>query len=53
MSKSYPLTGFSKISWEELMGIIEMLKLFSSLDDTGKEAITLMIDGMKYRESKQ
>ena len=49
---NYPLTGFSKISWEELMGIFEMLKLFGSLDGQLKEAIMLMIDGLKFRETK-
>lgn len=48
----YPLTGFNKISYEELLGILEMLKLFSSLKEEEKEMIMLMMDGLKFRAVK-
>ena len=50
---NYPLTGFSKITYEEFLGIAEMLKLFSSLGEKEKEVILLVMDGMKYREASK
>jgi len=51
--KDYPLTGFGKITYEELCGIIETLKLFSSLSEKDKETILLLMDGLKYRANKK
>lgn len=48
----YPVTGFGKISYEELLGMLELLKTFSSLSSEDKELILLMMDGMKYRSKK-
>jgi hypothetical protein len=50
--KKYPLTGFSKITWEELLGIMDMLNSFKTLGETEKELILLAMQGMKARESK-
>jgi hypothetical protein len=52
MSK-YPLTGFSKISWEEFCGMLEMLQLYKSLGNEQKEIIDLMMLGMQKREEQQ
>jgi hypothetical protein len=48
-SKKYPLTGFSKISFEEFMGILSVLRVFGELSKEKQEQIMLMMDGMKYR----
>ena len=50
---NYPLTGFSKITYEEFLGIAEMLKLFSSLCENEKEIILLIMDGMKFRQTSK
>ena len=49
MSK-YPLTGFSKISWEEFCGMLEILQLYKSLGSEQKDIIDLMMLGMQKRE---
>lgn len=51
-STKYPLTGFGKISWEEFLGIMDMLELFRGLDKENKNLILYVMDGMKYRELK-
>ena len=49
----YPLTGFSKISYDELLGIIDMLNTFKELGDMEKDLILLAMAGMKskYKDS--
>lgn len=49
----YPLTGFSKIEYEEFLGILHMLSLYSSLTKEQRHIIDLIMDGMKYRENKK
>lgn len=49
----YPLTGFSKITYEELLGIIKILKLFSSLSKQDQSAVNLMMDGLKFRSENK
>lgn len=43
------LSGFSKISFEELKGVVGMLKLFGSLPPQSQESVMLIMDGLKYR----
>lgn len=49
----YPLSGFSKISFEEFLGILHILKLYGSLDDDQKEIINLLMDGLKFRNNNK
>lgn len=49
----YPLSGFSKISYEEFLGIFHILSLYSSLTEEQRDMIDLVIDGMKFRENQK
>lgn len=49
----YPLSGFSKISYEEFLGILHILNLYSSLDEDQKNMVNLMMDGLKFRENSE
>jgi hypothetical protein len=46
----YPLSGFSKISWEEFCGMLHVLQLYNRLGNEQKEIIDLMMLGMQKRE---
>lgn len=48
---SYPLSGFSKISYDEFKGIFHILSLYSSLTEEEKRMVSLCMDGLKFREN--
>lgn len=50
MSNELPLTGFSKISYQEFLGIFEVIKTYESLNSEEREMIDLIMIGMKTRE---
>ena len=47
---TFPLSGFNKITYQEFMGIVQVLNIYSSLGENEKEIVMLVMDGMKYRE---
>lgn len=52
MKKQYPLSGFDKISFEEFLGILEILNTFGRLGSSDKDAVLLIMDGLKFRREK-